>query len=735
MSAAGIRAGRAFVEIGTDQTLFDRGIKAVRASMTRLAASASTIGRSFSSGFGAANGALKTMAGGLMNTRSILVAMVGSAGVGMIVKQFADAGSALDDMSQRTGVAVDELSALGFAAQMSGTDIGAVEKAIRKMQQSGKVLAQRPVITPSLPGQSTPPAPPAPSLPGQPTPPAPPATSDAIPSDAMASLMHYADQIAAIEDPAKQTAMAIEIFGKSGASLLPMLKGGSDGIRKLNAEAARMGVVMSGTDAAAAAELGDGIDKLTIAMSALWNRIGSALAPLLIRLAEIITDVVVNVSAFVSENRELLMTLAKWGMLGAGLLAGLAAIGTAGLALSAMMTGLAAIGGAVATVFTLLGGALAFVLSPLGLVLAGVIGAAGAFVYFSGAGATAIQYISDQFSQLRDWIGPIIEGVTNALMSGQWAAAAKIAMLALEQAIRVGTQPIYNIWTDVYSFLATTTVSLMATIANTFASGWTSVVNGFATATTWLTNIFAAIPGTLMQGFNTAITWLTGAWDSTVNYIAKKLLYLYSLFDKSVDYEATAKQMDVDAAKRADARQKQLDAANNKLQTETDKANANRLKSLDEATAKRDAALADANARRSEFATGVTQGIRDQANERKSAFDARIQQLGDEIASTLEDVNREAAARQAARDAAKQQDLEKPQFNLPELTAPAMQSAMGEAQKAVGTFSGFGAGLAGGGGVNTSLQSMVKLQSNAKKKLDEIAENTASDSDALEFGA
>jgi hypothetical protein len=193
--------------------------------------------------------------------------------------------------------------------------------------------------------------------------------------------------------------------------------------------------------------------------------------------------------------------------------------------------------------------------------------------------------------------------------------------------------------------------------------------------------------------------------------------------------------MDVDAAKRADARQKQLDAANNKLQTETDKANANRLKSLDEATAKRDAALADANARRSEFATGVTQGIRDQANERKSAFDARIQQLGDEIASTLEDVNREAAARQAARDAAKQQDLEKPQFNLPELTAPAMQSAMGEAQKAVGTFSGFGAGLAGGGGVNNSLQSMVKLQSNANKKLDEIAENTASDSDALEFGA
>jgi hypothetical protein len=500
--------------------------------------------------------------------------------------------------------------------------------------------------------------------------------------------MVYADQIAAIADPAKQTAMAIEIFGKSGASLLPMLKGGSDGIRKLNAEAARMGVVMSGTDAAAAAELGDGIDKLTIAMSALWNRIGSALAPLLIRLAEIITDVVVNVSAFVSENRELLMTLAKWGMLGAGLLAGLAAIGTAGLALSAMMTGLAAIGGAVATVFTLLGGALAFVLSPLGLVLAGVIGAAGAFVYFSGAGSTAIQYISDQFSKLRDWIGPIIEGVTNALMSGQWAAAAKIAMLALEQAIRVGTQPIYDIWTDLYSTIAIGAINAVAAVANTFAG----------------------IPTTIMNAFGTAITWLTGTWDQTVNYIAKKLLYLYSLFDKSVDYEAAAKSMDSDANQRAADRQRSLDAANERRNRE----------------------LMAANAARNAIAQGMTAGVRDQANERKSAFDARIQQIGDEIASTITDVNREAETRRAARESKRAQQ---PAFTAPDLTAPAMQSAMGEAQKAVGTFSGFGAGLAGGGGVNNSLQSMVKLQSNANKKLDEIAENTASDSDALEFGA
>jgi hypothetical protein len=296
--------------------------------------------------------------------------------------------------------------------------------------------------------------------------------------------------------------------------------------------------------------------------------------------------------------------------------------------------------------------------------------------------------IASGWSGLWGWISPILEGVTTALLSGQWEAAGRIAMLGLEQAIRVGTQPIYDIWTDLYSTIAIGAINAVAAVANTFAG----------------------IPTTIMNAFGTAITWLTGTWDQTVNYIAKKLLYLYSLFDKSVDYEAAAKSLDSDANQRAADRQRSLDAANERRNRE----------------------LMAANAARNEIAQGMTTGVRDQANERKSAFDARIQQIGDEIASTITDVNREAETRRAARESKRTQQ---PAFTAPDLTAPAMQSAMGEAQKAVGTFSGFGAGLAGGGGVNNSLQSMVKLQSNANKKLDEIAENTASESDALEFGS
>jgi len=711
MSAAGIRAGRAFVEIGTDQTLFDRGIKAVRASMQRLSASAATIGRTLSSGFGAANGALKTMAGGLLNTRTLLATALGGAGLTMFIKQFADAAGNIDDMAQRTGATTEELSALGYAAKMSGSDMGAVEKALRKLQQSGKVLS----------GMT-----------------------------ATQSLIAYADQIAAIQDPAKRAETAIKLFGKSGAMLLPMLANGSQGLQDMADQAADLGLVMSTEDAVAGAELGDAMDNLMMSLGGITNRIGATLSPMLIDLANRLTDVVITVSDFINDNRDLVVTLAQWAAVGAGVLAGVAALGGAGLVLSGVMTGLAAISGALVTVLGGIAAAVTFLLSPIGLVIGGVVAAAGAFVYFSGTGSAAIQYLSDQFGALIDWVMPILDAITTALMSGQWADAASIAMLALEMAVRTGVQPIYNIWTDVYSFLATTTTTMMATVANLFASGWTAVVtgfatgwttiiNGFATGATWLTNIFASIPGSLMQGFNTAITWLTGAWDSTVSYIAKKLLYLYSLFDKSVDYEMEAKQMDDAAAKRAADRQRDLDAANNQLQADTDRANTERLAALEAANAKRNKALSDANAKRTQdlqdanqaradFAAGINQGIQDQANERKEAFDNRITEIGNEIAGLVDQVKTEAERRKTERA----ERPERPKLDL----APMTQTAMATSDKAVGAFSGFAVSVLGGGGKVNSMQSLVKLQTSANETLTDIAENTADlDGDGVEFGA
>ena len=54
-----------------------------------------------------------------------------------------------------------------------------------------------------------------------------------------------ADRFAGMENGAQKTALAIEIFGRSGAQLIPLLNGGAAGLRDAGDEAERLGLVFS----------------------------------------------------------------------------------------------------------------------------------------------------------------------------------------------------------------------------------------------------------------------------------------------------------------------------------------------------------------------------------------------------------------------------------------------------------------------------------------------------------
>lgn len=438
----------------------------------------------------------------------------------------------------------------------------------------------------------------------------------------------FADVIAKIPDPSKRAAEAMKIFGKAGTQLLPMFEGGAAGIDDLVSEAESLGLVMSDEAVVAGEELGDTMDKLWIALGGVTNQLGAALAPVVMELANNLIKAASTVSTFVARNKDLI-----------------AALFSLDTYIAIVQTG--------------------FLFLMQGI------------ESLAGTSGEMLSYMQEQWQALTDYVMPIINGIADALMSGQWSAAGEIAMLALEQAMRIGMQPLYNIWVDLYTFIA----------------------DGAVNAVIGIANVFAGIPTTLMNAFSTVITYLTGAWDGTVNYIAKKLLYLYSLFDRSLDYEAAAKQMDKDAAQRANQRQKELDA--------------NR--------AKRDKELADANQRRLEGGQQMTQGIRDQADAKKSGFDQRINELGEQIQRKIEDVSAEAA----------RQDAERPKVP-PKVDPPPTPGMVSSAvaSKTQGTFSGFGAGLFS---IGTSALDRLVKQATAQTKLqEEIASNTGED-DALKM--
>ena len=110
--AKSVCAGAAFVELFADDSALQKGLKKAEQSVKQFGVSVGKIGASLA-GIGAA----------------ITAPLIAATNI------FADTGSELNDMADRTGVSVEALSALGFAAQQTGTDMATVEGAVRRMQK------------------------------------------------------------------------------------------------------------------------------------------------------------------------------------------------------------------------------------------------------------------------------------------------------------------------------------------------------------------------------------------------------------------------------------------------------------------------------------------------------------------------------------------------------------------------------------------------------------------------
>jgi hypothetical protein len=688
--ASNIKAGQAYVEIATKQGSFDKGMAQVQAAMARLKGVATTMGTGIGKGFASAQGALGGFSKSVLSLPAAIAGSVAVTGLVALAKNFADAGSAVDDMAQRTGMSAEAVSSLGYAAKLSGTDIGTLEKGVRKMQMGIADAAA------GVPGAADKFA--ALGL----------SVADLQKMSPDEQFIAIADKLSLIQDPALKSAAAMEYFGKAGADLVPMLSGGAEEIRKLQQDAADLGQTMSGEDAAAAAKLGDVFDRLFGVIGGLQTRIGSALAPLLTAVGEKIISVVSNVSKFIGENQELIVTIAKWTAVGAGLLAGLFALGGAAAVASVAMTGLAAIGGAIATVFGMIVGLITAIVSPIGLVIVGVTAAAGAFLYFSGVGGEMVNSLVAKFNELKSIVLPVFDAIKTALMSGQWQAAGQIAMTGLQLVFRVATRDIYAGW-----------LSMVTKLQNAWTDLSSTVSQGAVSFVANLINVLAGIPTGIQNGFGTVFTWLQGTFDQTVNFIAKRLLYLYSLFDKSVDYEKAAKQMDTEANKRADNRQQSLDDASAKRNEDLQRANQGRLGVANEM-----------NRGIQSQADATKQGRDDRNKELLTGFDSQIEQLRKDLADQTKSIQ-QTADEQAKTAETSKFAQEKPAPERPKIpTVEQVKSTT--ATQTAGTFSGFAAGMIGS--TTSALDRMADQSAKSNELLTQIAKNTG-ENQPLVFGS
>lgn len=162
------------VKLGLDNTTLQNGLIGAKQKITHFA---SDIKRSFKEAF------------------HHLLAPLSIGGTILALHQVTEKVKALHRMSESTGLDTGVLQDLLNIGKAAGVSEGAIEKMMNKFTAGLK------------PG-----------------------------ADPEQEMFKIADRLSRIEDPGERARVAIEAFGKSGAKLIPILKDGADGVRKLGEE-------------------------------------------------------------------------------------------------------------------------------------------------------------------------------------------------------------------------------------------------------------------------------------------------------------------------------------------------------------------------------------------------------------------------------------------------------------------------------------------------------------------
>ena len=106
-------------------------------------------------------------------------------------------------------------------------------------------------------------------------------------------LANLAERFASMPNGLQKTALATDLFGKSGQKLIPILNQGKQGLKELYAESDKLGVTMSGKDLEAVKKYTLSQKKLKEAIKGAQITIGRELIPMLTKLVGYITENVV----------------------------------------------------------------------------------------------------------------------------------------------------------------------------------------------------------------------------------------------------------------------------------------------------------------------------------------------------------------------------------------------------------------------------------------------------------
>lgn len=178
------------------------------------------------------------------------------------LKSAIDAGDEMNKLSQRTGIAVEEVAGLQLAFQLGGAESGVFASSMAKLSKQ-VVEGNQSLKTLGVETRN----------------------ADGSVKNLKEVLYATADAFKGMEDGTVKSDKAIEIFGKSGAELIPILNSGSEGLREMDEMAAKLGLTMSAETASSAEKFNDTIDLIGMGLQGVARQVVAQVLPTLTSLA------------------------------------------------------------------------------------------------------------------------------------------------------------------------------------------------------------------------------------------------------------------------------------------------------------------------------------------------------------------------------------------------------------------------------------------------------------------
>ena len=244
MASAVIGALR--VNLGIDSAQFSKGLKQAESGLSRF--------------------------GSIAKKGLIAAAAAGTAAAGAVaiaVRSTINSADAMSKAAQKFGVPIEELSRLKYAADLSGVSMEGLGTGLRRLSQNMNDAAkgtgegleafeQLGIKVTDAEGKLRP-------------------TTEI--------LAEMADRFNAMPDGAEKTALAMDLMGRSGADMIPLLNGGSEALNKLLVEAEQFGQVFDQEMGASAEAFNDNMTRISGSFGAIAAGITKDVLPSLERFS------------------------------------------------------------------------------------------------------------------------------------------------------------------------------------------------------------------------------------------------------------------------------------------------------------------------------------------------------------------------------------------------------------------------------------------------------------------